>query len=73
MSENLKQGIVAVLLVIGVIFSFLYAKEAHQNVNGPEYQFNVTDDSVTVYDGQRTVGTIKINGTLDSLITFDNQ
>ena len=73
MSENLKQGIVAVLLVIGVIFSFLYAKEAHQNIIGPEYQFNVTDDSVTVYDGQRTVGTIKINGTLDSLITFDNQ
>lgn len=73
MSENLKQGIVAVLLVTGVVFSFLYAKEAHQNITGPEYQFNVTDDSVTVYDGQRTVGTIKINGTLDSLITFDNQ
>jgi hypothetical protein len=38
-----------------------------------EYQFNVTDDSVTVYDYGRVVGTIKLDGTLDSLITLDNQ
>lgn len=38
-----------------------------------EYQFNVTDDSATVYDHGRIVGTIKLNGTLDSLIMLDNQ
>lgn len=37
-----------------------------------EYQMNVTDDSITVYDGARTVGTVKIQGQLDSLITLDN-
>lgn len=38
-----------------------------------EYQFIVTDDSLTVFDGDRTVGTVKLEGQLDSLITLDNQ
>ncbi len=41
--------------------------------NPCEYQFIVTDDSVTVYDGIDTLGTIKLEGQLDSLITIDNQ
>jgi hypothetical protein len=42
-----------------------------------EYLFVVTDDSITVYDRQmdceRIVGTVKLEGQLDSLITADNQ
>lgn len=37
-----------------------------------EYQFVVTDRSMTVYDGDRTVGTVPIEGQLDSLINLDN-
>lgn len=42
-------------------------------VNPCEYQMIVTDDSVMVFDGDRTVGTIKLEGQLDSLITIDNK
>lgn len=38
-----------------------------------EYQMIVTDDSVQVFDNERVVGTIKLEGQLDSLITLDNQ
>jgi len=42
-----------------------------------EYLFTVTDDSITVYDRlmdcERVVGTVKLEGQLDSLITLDNQ
>jgi hypothetical protein len=38
-----------------------------------EYQVNVSNDSITVFDGQRAVGTVKLEGQLDSLITNDNQ
>ena len=38
-----------------------------------EYQMIVTDDSVTVYDVNRMVGTIKLEGQVDSLINLDNQ
>ena len=37
------------------------------------YQFYVTDDSITVYDYGRIVGTVKLEGQLDSLIIDDNQ
>lgn len=37
-----------------------------------EYQFYVTDDSVDVFDYGRHVGTIKLDGSLDSLIVSDN-
>lgn len=38
-----------------------------------EYQFVVTDDSLTVFDKDRVVGTVKLEGQLDSLIINDNQ
>lgn len=38
-----------------------------------EYQFVVTDSMMTVYDANRVVGTVKLEGQLDSLITSDNQ
>jgi hypothetical protein len=43
-----------------------------KHVDPSEYQMIVTDDSATIYDGKRFVGTIKLNGTLDSLIIEDN-
>ena len=38
-----------------------------------EYQFVLTDCYMTVYDGNRIVGTIEIEQKLDSLIMADNE
>lgn len=38
-----------------------------------EYQFVVTDTIITVYDDNRIVGSVKLEGQLDSLIIADNE
>jgi hypothetical protein len=38
-----------------------------------EYQMDVNWDSITIYDGANTIGTVKLEGQLDSLIIDDNQ
>ena len=37
-----------------------------------EYQFVVTDSTMTVYDGSRVVGDVRIEGELNDLINADN-
>jgi len=37
-----------------------------------EYQFTVTDDSITITDFGRKVGTVKLEGQLEELIIKDN-
>jgi hypothetical protein len=37
-----------------------------------EYQFVVIDRNIKVFDGNRVVGTVPIEGQLDSLINADN-
>lgn len=43
------------------------------NYVSPEYQFTVTDDSISVSDFGREVGTVKIEGQLKNLIDQDNE
>lgn len=38
-----------------------------------EYQFFVEDTTISVYNNERYVGNIRLDGTLDSLITADNE
>jgi hypothetical protein len=38
-----------------------------------EYQFVVTDSTITVWDNNRLVGNVKLEGQLDSLIMADNE
>lgn len=38
-----------------------------------EYQFVVTDSTITVWDKNRYVGDVKLEGQLDSLIVADNE
>jgi hypothetical protein len=74
--DNVKSLGIAMLLLIGVIGSFCYASYKHQQYlsrKGVEYQFIVTDDSATIYDGPRTIGTIKLTGELSNLINEDNE
>jgi len=56
---------IAFLLTVASLFSSC--------ANNSEYQFVVNDSMITVYDNNRIVGTVKIEGQLDSLIMLDNQ
>jgi hypothetical protein len=71
---------IIVILLTGLVVSFMYSFEQHRKVkelqlmkDASEYQFIITDDSVSVYDYNRFVGTIKLDGSLDSLMIEDNQ
>lgn len=72
MKQSLLLGLLLVTCsLFGAMITIMAIKP--EPVNPCEYQFTVTDDSVTVYDASRIVGTIKLEGQLDSLITLDNQ
>ena len=58
--------------LLGAAITILILKP-ERPINPCEYQFIVTDDSVQVFDNKRIVGTIKLEGQLDSLINLDNQ
>jgi len=58
------------LILLGLM---IYNKPIVPKKNSCEYQFIVTDDSITVYDGDKTIGTVKLEGQLDSLIIKDNE
>ena len=74
MNKNIIQLIVANALVLVAVLLFIWGWHSYTNRPHPcEYQFIVTDDSVTVYDSKRIVGSIKLEGQLDSLITEDNK
>lgn len=48
-----------------------YASE--EPMESPEYQFIITDDSISVTDFNRPVGVVKIEGQLKNLINKDNE
>ena len=76
MKKILFSPLVAISLFLFSVALFIYSIDMHEKqkpYNPCEYQFIVTDDSVTVYDYGRVVGTIKSDGSLDSLIILDNQ
>ena len=74
MSQNfLKMLLVLSGCLIGSAVAIMLTVKSQPKINPCEYQFIVTDDSVTVYDYDRTVGTIKLDGQLDSLIILYNQ
>lgn len=70
---------VIVLLTITAIVSYksistLQAVSARLDRANVEYQFVVTDSAtITVWDHNRPVGTVRLEGQLDSLITADNE
>ena len=76
-NSYLLMGLIISSVILGSAMTILVIKPTPLPPPPPivdpcEYQMNVTDDSITVYDGARIVGTVKIEGQLDSLINFDN-
>lgn len=45
----------------------------HQHCDETEFQFTITDSTMSVYNGSTYVGTVKIQGQLDSLLVDYNQ
>jgi len=74
MNKDIVKLIIANALVLVATMLFIWGWQSYKNQPHPcQYQFIVTDDSVTVYDSKEIVGTIKLDGSLDSLITEDNK
>ena len=79
MKDKIFTLLIAAFLLVGLYFSItlndnlisLRDRVDRQNV---EYQFVISDkDSITVFDKERFVGVVKLQGQLDSLIIKDNQ
>lgn len=71
--SNIMKKIVFILLLSIICYgSGFYAGISFPS-HDEEYQFVVTDDSVSVTDYDRHVGTIKLDGELEKLITNDNK
>lgn len=51
----------------------VYIGPLETETNSAEYQFTITDDSISVYDFDRYVGTVKIEGQLEQLLIKDNE
>lgn len=62
-------GIAIISVIANVMQYDVYSKE-HDPCG---YQFTITDDSLSVYDYNRYVGTIKLDGSLEQLINKDNE
>lgn len=64
------------ICIVSVTMNILQLKlySNHQYPYDPcEYQFTITDDSISVHDFDRYVGTVKIEGQLKQLINKDNE
>ena len=51
----------------------IYLGVLETETNSPEYQFTITDDSISIHDFDRYVGTVKVEGQLKQLIDQDNE
>ena len=82
--DHIYSLIIIVFLILGTLASVIITintvniskdiKTLEKNIirENVEYQFVVTDDSITVFNGIHSLGTIKLEGQLDSIITADN-
>ncbi len=74
MKSSLLLGLLVITSsILGAALTILFVRSEVKPTNPCEYKFIVTDDSLTVYDEIDTLGTVKLEGQLDSLITLDNQ
>ena len=60
-------------LACSIILNICQYRQRENYVNPAEYQFIVTDDSITIKDFGKEVGTIKLEGQLKELINQHNK
>ena len=71
--ENFKNVIVLVLVTLCFYLCYMCLTAVNKiqdrlDRDSVEFQFVVTDSVMSVYDGDEYVGTVKIQGQLDSLL-----
>lgn len=61
-------------LCIFLLFTCIgLVNSVQHHCNETEFQFTITDSTMSVYNGSTYVGTVKIQGQLDSLLVDYNQ
>jgi len=78
--KNLEDKLVSITLIAaGVLLLIMCCQQVltpkeivYIQPDPSEYQIMVTDDSISVYDGKRFVGTVKSSGAIDTLLIQDN-
>lgn len=76
--NTLKDYLVLVLLILSLyvgLKSLIAIDKINDRIDRQpvEYQFVVTDSMMTVFNGDQVVGTVKVQGQLDSLLVDYNQ
>lgn len=75
--EKLRSLLLGIIIGGGIVmfaYEMLPCHSYKKDVAGMhEYQMDVNWDSITIYDGPKTIGTVKMQGQLDSLIIEDNR
>lgn len=66
-------GTVLVLCIFLLLTSIGLVNSIKPPYDDTVFQFTVTDSSMTVYNGDTYVGTVKVQGELDSLLVDYNQ
>lgn len=69
-------GAIVLLLLSYVLFRSIQTLDSinsRLNRANAEYQFVLSQDSITVFDNNRFVGTVRLEGQLDSLMVADNE
>lgn len=67
--------IYGLLVIVFVLSLFLYSKQQSTCSSHPDtqFQFEIVDDSMIVHNNGTYVGTVKVQGQLDSLLVDYNQ
>lgn len=64
---------IAIIASITFVVCFLIAAKSTKAVDDTQYQFTVIDSKIEVWNNDTYVGTVKLQGQLDSLLVDYNQ
>lgn len=66
-------GTFCVLCILLLFTCISLVNSVNHHIDETEFQFTVTDSLMTVYNGDTYVGTVRVQGQLDSLLVDYNQ
>ena len=77
MKDKILTGLIFLFILIGLYFSLKITKDLNAvndriNRQNVEYQLVIDDDSIILFDKNRPVGKVKLEGDLEVLLMEDN-
>lgn len=81
MNNKIKTNLMVVLaalcimsiIITAILGSIYYLGKNKRTVDETQYQFTVTDSTIEVWNNDTYVGTVKLQGQLDSLLVDYNE